>query len=174
MKRWLTLLLTLTICACDRAVIDERNNQFSVKEGQLYFTKQFISNWASDIQLPICNNCSKNVYSQYSPTGPMLFRQVNNENGDLVLLYATGVRDLFALNLGVSQYSVSLKMTDNKLQLSVDQKTVSLELNQRIKFQLDGRDYYVLLTKLNPTLQQKSNLMPQRTSYEADITIWQS
>lgn len=172
MKRYAMLFLLLLLCGCGPRVREESNNQFSLIDGYLYFSERFISNWANDIQLPVCKSCSKNVYSQYSPSGPMLFRQVNDENGDLVLLYATDVQNFFALNLGSVQYSVTLHINDDNLHLMIEQQIIPLQLNKKIKFKLGLQSYYALLSKLNFLNVEKQDLKLQKINYEADITIW--
>lgn len=173
MKIHLTLLFSLLLLsACKSSGREEGDNQFTLDNGSLYFSQKFISSWGNDTTLPVCNECSKNIYTQYTPTGPMLFRQVNNENGDLVLLYATHAQHFFAVNTGSNQYTVRLHIEDKNLQLLINRQQIHLTLNEKVEFSLGSQSYFILLTKLNFIAIKKDGLEPQQTDYKANIIIW--
>lgn len=102
----------------------------------------------------------------------MLFRQINNANGDLVFFYVTGAQHNFALNTGSAQYSVQLKIEDSNLSLAVKQQQLKLKLNQVTELKLGTYNYWVLLEKLD-FLQPKIQLLgPSPANYQANILIW--
>ncbi|MFT6987265.1 MAG: hypothetical protein ACJAT7_003119 [Psychromonas sp.] len=172
-KKCLALIFSLLLLtACSPSNSNENKNQFTFSQGGLYFSQRLITNWAEEIALPVCHECTKQTDKKYTADGPMLFRQINNGNGDLVFLYVTGAQHNFALKTGSAQYSVHLKMADKKLSLSVNQQQIQLKLNDIIELKLGTQNYSILLEKLKFINDETQSLASKPARYQANILIW--
>lgn len=149
------------------------SNQFYLQEGALYFSKHQVSNWLANNPLPICRECSKNIYSKSTAAGPMLFRQINDANGELVLLQATiRAAHSFALNTGSAQYSVTLLVDDKNNVLHINHQAIHLQKNEKVQITLATQRYFILLQSLEVKKNKKSQTNSLQPSYKADIIIW--
>jgi len=173
-KIYLTLLLSIMLLNSNQAYAQETtDNQFSLKNGALYFSKHIISDWGENSTLPICIECSKNIYSKSSASGPMLFRQINDANGELVLLQAEiQPSHSFALNTGRAQYSVTLLVDNENNVLHINHKTIRLQKNKTIELTLATQRYFILLQSLEVKTGKKDQANSLATKYKADILIW--
>jgi len=174
MKIYLTLILSILLLSSRPAYAQKTtDNQFSLQNGALYFSEHLISKWEKDSALPICNDCSKNTYSKTTSTGPMLFRQINDANGELVLLQAA-IRPphSFALNTGRAQYSVTLLVDDKNNVLHIDQQTIHLQKNKKVELTLAAQQYFILLQTLKVKTDKKALASALPTIHKAEIIIW--
>jgi len=172
-KKCLAAIFSLSLLiACTPPNANKSDNQFTFHQGGLYFSQRFISNWKEEFALPVCHQCSKQTDKKHSADGPMLFRQINNGNGDLVFFYVTDAQHNFALNTGSAQYSVHLKIEDSHLSLSVNQQEIQFKLNEIIELQLGTQHYLVSLEKLDFIKTKTKILGPSPANYQANILIW--
>ena len=115
----------------------------------------------SDKTLPECQACSFNLYSKKMLPSSMLFKQVNNERGDLVFLSATNIRYSFALQTGGRSYSISIKIAGQEVRLTVArQQEIQLSVNQKQKIRVGLTNYFIKVQKVN------------REKQSVDIIIW--
>lgn len=150
----------------------ESENKFTFQQNGLYFSQRFISSWREENPLPVCSECSRQTDKKHTENGPMIFRQINNANGDLVFFYVTGAQYNFALNTGSDQYSVHLNIEDSKLSLAVNLQQIKLKLDETIELKLGTQKYWVLLEKLDFIKAKTESLGPSPANYEANILIW--
>lgn len=173
MKKCLALIFNLLLLtACTPANKKESENQFTFQQSGLYFSQRFITSWRDELPLPVCNECSKQTDKKHTENGPVLFRQINNGNGELIFFYVTGAQHNFALNTGSGQYSVHLKIEDSKLALSINQQQIKLQVNDLIDLKLGTQNYLVALEKLNFIKAKTDSLGPSPANYQANILIW--
>ncbi|WP_019615675.1 hypothetical protein [Psychromonas ossibalaenae] len=188
MRIQLQLFFSLILLfACGPAKKFQSNNQFTFNNGGLYFSQRLISDWGKDVAVPVCKECSKHVYTAYTPTGPMLFRQVNNGRGDLIFFYAANAQHSFALNTGSGQYMAHLQLKNKKLYFSVNEESIELKLNEQNTFQFGSQSYFVSLKKIKfiearqPDSKSKqatfiessqAEAQSKPMDYRADILIW--
>lgn len=174
MKIYLALLLNLILLNISQVYARGKNdNQFSLQEGALYFSNHLVSDWIENTPLPICRECSKSIYSKSAATGPMLFRQINDANGELVLLQAE-IRPMhsFALNTGRDQYSAILLVDNENSALHINHKKIRLQKNKTVEFKLATQRYFILLqsTKVKTVKKYQKSQLP--AIYKANIMIW--
>jgi len=173
MKTYLTLITALLlVCACNPFNPIDPDNQFTLKDNNLYFTQRLLCSWETGVTRPVCLHCSKNVYAKQSPGGQMLFRQINDESGDLVVFYANKVQHSFALNTGETQYSVQLKTVNKQLQISINGDQIKLQEKDKIVLRLGAKEYFILLQKLQFISESDPKFSPKQLNYFADILIW--
>ncbi|WP_028866294.1 hypothetical protein [Psychromonas aquimarina] len=173
MRIQLQLLFSLILlCACGPAKEFQPKNQFTFENGGLYFSQRLISDWVKDVAVPVCKECTKHVYTAYTPTGPILFRQINNGRGDLIFFYAANALHSFALNTGSGQYMAHLQLKDKKLYFSVNQQRIELKLNEQNAFQFGAQSYFISLTKIKFIDNIRQDSQPKQREYRADILIW--
>ena len=147
--RTIFVLLISMLMACEPSPDGEAGNQFSQKKKQLFFMDHKLVHW-SDKVLPYCQRCSFNLYSKKMLPGSMLFKQVNDERGDLVFLSATNIRYSFALQTGGRSYSIAVKIEGEKIQLTVEnQQSLLSSVNQKQQIRLGLTNYFIKIQKLN-------------------------
>ncbi|WP_022942206.1 hypothetical protein [Psychromonas hadalis] len=154
------LLFLCSLVACNPFANNETGNQFVLKKNKLFFMGHDLVDWQGKT-LPECELCSFNIHTKKMLPGAMLFRQINNERGDLVFLIASNIRYSFALQTGGQSYSIRVKIEDGKLALTTSStNSLLLAVNQQKKLTLGGLSYFVLLHKVN--LEKES----------VDVVIW--
>jgi hypothetical protein len=161
MLQTVTILISLfLLMACMPASKSEIENQFSQKNKQLLFLDHKLVYW-SDNALPQCKHCSLNIYTKKMIPDSMLFKQVNNERGDLVFIAASNVRYSFAFQTGGRSYSVSVKIEGEQVRLNVGaQQAFYLTANEKEKITLGLTNYLIKLQKIN------------RKKKSVDMIIW--
>lgn len=140
-----SLSLLLLLSACD-PFTDDSGNQFSVQKQTLLFENKKLTRWV-DKQIPYCERCSFNFYSKKMSSRSMLFRQINNPSGDLVLLVASNIRYGFALQTGAEAYTIVIKTEGERTILSYAQQASALTLvaQQKQIIMLGEKRYFVVL-----------------------------
>jgi len=147
--RAIFIFLMLLLAACGPSSNGDKNNQFNKKNKQLFFEDHKLAYW-SDKALPECHSCSFNIYSKKMLPGAMLFKQINNERGDLVFLSATNIRYSFALQTGGRSYSIATKIEDKKIKLTIgDLQPLIVSVNQKQQIRLGLTNYFIKVQKLN-------------------------
>lgn len=160
------------LSACNPFEQSDPDNQFTFKKNKIYFTQRLISNWDNGVSLPLCQHCSKHVFAKQSPGGQMLFRQINDESADLVLLHASRVQHSFALNTGEAQYSVQLKIVNKQLQLFINGDQIQLQEKDKVILKLGSQEYFILLEKLLFLKENDPKYSLKQLNYYADFLIW--
>ncbi len=108
-----------------------------------------LTHW-SNKTLPQCKQCSFNIYSKKISPSSMLFKQINNERGDLVFLVASNIRYSFALQTGGRSYSIETIIEGNKVKLNIGtQKALYLTVNEKQKITLGLTTYFIKLQRVN-------------------------
>ena len=150
MFRLITIILFISsITACKPFSSVESENQFTLKNKQLVFMGHKLGYW-SEKEIPQCKLCSFNIYTKKIPKGAMLFKEVNNERGDLVFLSAANLRHHFALQTGGHSYSIGIKINNQMLLLSsAFFEDITLKINEVKLLEMDNENYFVSLQKVN-------------------------
>lgn len=144
---WLVLVLLLS--ACDPSANQESANKFILKKGKLYFSHHELTLWQNKT-IPYCELCSFNLYSKKMLPGAMLFREVNNQRGDLLFLVASNLRYGFSIQTGGGTHSVQIKEQEGSFSIDFDGgELIRLTLNQKQKISLGGLNYIMLLQKID-------------------------
>jgi hypothetical protein len=160
LKTFTSLLFLLLLMACMPTSKSEVENQFSQKNKQLLFLDHKLVYW-SDKTLPQCKQCSFNIYTKKMLPDSMLFKQINNERGDLVFVVANNIRYSFALQTGGRSYSILVKIEGGKVRLNVGaQQAFYLTVNEKVKITLGLTNYFIKLQEIN------------REKKSVDIIIW--
>jgi len=142
-----TLLFLALLSACDPSVNQASGNQFRLEKKKLFFLSHELPFWQEE-KAPYCEFCSFNLYSKKMLPTSMLFRQVNNESGDLVFLAATNIRHGFALQTGIRSYAIQISQQGEAFTLTYDmQKLMTLHPNQKDSVLLGDERYFVVLRK---------------------------
>lgn len=82
--------------------------------------------------------------------GKMLFKQINNERGDLVFLSANNIRYSFGVQTGGQSYSFAIKIEGDKAKFNIEQQQpFYLSLNQKQKVILGVNSYFVKLQEID-------------------------
>jgi hypothetical protein len=143
-----------------------------VYEGGLYFSQQFISHWGKERTLPICYHCNKYTEKKHTPMGSMLFRQVNDGNGELVFFSASDAQYGFALKTGRGQFSVRLQNEGEHLQLLINHQKIHLTVNEITELTLADQNYYILLEQFKLSEYKVEGSDTPNSHYKATIIIW--
>lgn len=142
-------LLLVTLTACDPFSQKTENNQFSMEKKQLIFMGHRLGHWPNKT-IPQCMLCSLSIYTIKMAPDLMLFKQINDERGDLFFLVAKNVSHSFAMKTGVYSYSIVLKIEVGSVTLNVDkQPAFSLVVNQKQKVILGGNSYFIELQDID-------------------------
>ncbi|MCP5076719.1 MAG: hypothetical protein GY951_01475, partial [Psychromonas sp.] len=143
------ILFISLLVACKPSADSGKQDQFYQKNKQLFFMDHKLVHWL-DKRIPECQTCSFNIYSKKMLPGAMLFKQINDERGDLVFLSATNIRYSFALQTGGRSYSIAVDIEGEKVQFAVEGLQpfiASVNDNQRIR--LGFTNYFVKVKKIN-------------------------
>ena len=139
------LLATLALTACNPFSKNSAGSQFVSQKKQLVFMGHRLGNW-SDKAIPQCTLCALNVYTIKLNRDVMLFKQINDERGDLVFLAATNVSHRFALQTGVYSYPVAMQIKEGGVEVTIgEQEPFLLILNQKQKMLLGEINYFIEL-----------------------------
>lgn len=139
----------LLLTACNPFAHKEGSNQFTLKKDKLSFMRHELAVWHAK-KLPYCTQCSFNIYSKKMFPTPMLFKQINNERGDLVFLAASNIRYSFALQTGGQTYPMMIEKVEGKYILKApSSSTFTLTLNQVQKLNLGSVSYSFSLQKIH-------------------------
>ncbi len=139
------LLITLGLIGCNPFSKTLDDNQFVVKRERLVFMGHKLGHWGSKA-IPQCTLCSLSIYTIKLASDVMLFKQINDERGDLFFLAAREVHSSFAMKTGVYSYLVTLKIEEGNANISIDkQPPFTLVIGQKQKVSLAGNNYFVEL-----------------------------
>lgn len=145
----LVALFLVVLSACNPFSAKQGENQFTKKNKQLSFMGHKLGYW-SNKDVPQCTLCSYTIYSKKMIPGAMLFKQINNERGDLVFLAADNIRYSFGLQTGGRTYSIAIKIEGDKTKVTVgQQQPFYLTINQKQKVMLGVNSYFVKLQKID-------------------------